>query len=481
MLTGKTQIASGGGYLMDYDFIIIGAGPGGYVAAIRAAQLGAKALIVEKEAFGGTCLNVGCIPTKAFYRSAQIFNYVKEAESFGIEISGECCVDMAKVLGRKDKIVNTLSSGVLQLMKQNKIEVANGCARFVDKNTVVVAIDGEEKTYTAKNIIIATGSKPSVPPIDGVILDGVITSNEALSLAEVPKSIVIIGGGVIGVEFAGILRSFGAEVTVVEFLPNILPVMDNEISTRLKLLLSKRGVKVMTNTKVLGIKKEGEGLAVSVEGKGGVVDINCEKVLISTGREINVDGLGLENIGVEYTKKGIAVDENYKTNVEGVYAIGDVTGRVMLAHVASDEGKACVEKILGHEAAVDYSLVPNNVFSFPEASSVGLTEEQAKASSIKYVVSKFPFSANGKALTMGEGDGTVKIIADAEKEKIIGVHIFGAHASDLIHEAVVAMKAGMTVKQLAETMHGHPTLPEALAEAAMGVFGAAVHLAPAKK
>ena len=387
------------------DLVVIGAGPGGYVAAIRAAQLGMKVVIAEKDACGGTCLNYGCIPTKALYKNAQVMGYMDHSREFGIEIDGYR-LDMEQVQARKNKIVKTLTGGVEYLLKSNKVAIEKGCAKIIKAGLVeVTGKDGTVKRLETKRILIASGSKSSRLPIEGMDLEGVITSKEALDMKTVPEEIVIIGGGVIGIEFAGIYQSFGAKVTVVEFMPHIIPNVDVEITARLKSLLEKRGISIMTGSKVEKIEKKGNNLSVQVDAGGKKQVLSCGQVLVSTGREMDADGLNLDGAGVRYDRKGIKVDENYETNVPGIYAIGDVTGRVMLAHVASEEGKTAVERMAGENTEVDYSLIPNSIFTFPDVSSIGLSEEQAKEQGIEYITSKYQFSGNGKALTMGDAEG----------------------------------------------------------------------------
>lgn len=464
---------------METDLIVIGGGPGGYVAAIRGAQLGAKVVLVERDKVGGTCLNWGCIPTKALYKNAQIVQTLKKSEGFGIQVDG-FKLDMKKVQERKQEVVNRLCTGVDQLLKGNRVEVLSGTGSLVDKSTVMVTdAQGSTQLVKAKNILIATGSVTSGIPIDGLDLPGVITSTEALELDYVPKTMVIIGGGVVGIEFAGILQSFGTQVTVVEYLPRILPTVDEEIVKRASVYFRKKGIKIETGIKVKGIIKTDEGLKVSAEGKGKEQEYLGDLVLVAAGRSINVAGLDLDKIGVSYDRSGIKVNSDFETSIPGIYAIGDVIGGQMLAHVASDEGKAAVEHILGHKGHVNYDAVPSCVFAFPEIASVGLTEEEAKVE-ISYQVSKFMFAANGKALTMGESDGLVKVLAEKDSKKIIGVHILGPHASDLIHEGTLAVEHGLTVADIGQTIHAHPTLAETFHEAVLGIEGKAIHIMPQK-
>ncbi|AXU76723.1 TPP-dependent acetoin dehydrogenase complex, E3 component, dihydrolipoyl dehydrogenase [Clostridioides difficile] len=466
---------------MNTDLIVIGGGAGGYVAAIRGAQLGLSVVIVEKNELGGTCLNTGCIPTKALFKDAQVLNYFNHAEEYGIKVD-KYGLDLEKVQKRKKKIIKTLTGGVKGLLKANKVIIEKGEAKLISKDSVEIKLcDGSKKTIKGKNILIASGSKSSKPPIKGADLGGVITSKEALEMTTLPKKIVIVGGGVIGIEFAGILNEFGSDVIIVEFLDSIIPMVDKEVASRLTKLLSKRGIKIIVSSKVEEIYKTDEELIVEISKNGEITKLDCTNVLISTGRELDIEGLNLEGLGIRYDKKGIEVDENYCTSMPGVYAIGDVIGGVMLAHVASEEGKVAVERMVGEKTSVDYNLVPNSIFTFPEVSTVGLSEEEVKDKNLDYIVSKFQFSGNGKALTMNDSEGMVKIIASKDKTTIYGVHIIGPNASDLIHEAVVAMKAMLTVEEVASIMHGHPTLSEAFLEASMGILDKAIHLPPIRK
>ena len=459
-----------------YDLVVIGAGPDGYVAAIRAAQLGMKTAIVEKDACGGTCLNYGCIPTKALYKNAEVVDEIARAAEFGVDVKGYS-IDMEKVQARKAKIVKTLSGGVEGLLKANKVELVRGAAKIMAPGKVEV--DG--KVLETGKILIASGSKSSKPPIKGIDNSGVITSKEALEMDHVPGKIVIIGGGVIGIEFAGIYRAFGAEVTVVEFMPKIIPAVDKEITDRLQKLLEKKGIRFMVGTKVEEISKSGSALSVTVDKAGEKSSLPCDQVLVSTGRELDIEGLNLDGLGVAYDRKGVKVDENYMTSVPGIYAIGDVIGGVMLAHVASEEGKVCVERMAGEDARVDYDLIPSAIFTFPDVASIGLSEEQAKERGLEYEVGKFQFAGNGKALTMNAAEGMMKVIVSKDKQKILGVHIVGPNASDLLAEAAIAMRGEFTVEEAANTMHGHPTLSEAFEEALTLTLGRGIHSMPARK
>lgn len=464
---------------MDIDLIVIGGGPGGYVAAIRAAQLGAKVLLVEQDKVGGTCLHWGCIPTKALYRNAEVMNTFTKADEFGINVDG-FTLDMMKVQSRKQEIVERLHTGIQFLLKNAKVEVLKGQGKLIGPHTVEITdAEGNKQRVESANILLATGSNPSRIPIPGVDLPGVLSSDEVLSLDKVPKSMVIIGGGVIGIEFAGIFQSFGTQVTVLELLPRILPMMDEEIVKRMTPLLKKRGIKIETSIKVLEITQTTDGLIVHAENKKGQPELyDGELVLIATGRSVNIKGLGLEAAGVVHDRRGIQVNDIYSTSVQGIYAIGDVIGGQMLAHVASHQGTEVVERLF---SVIDSStpnnaspvnnapVVPSCVFSFPELSAVGLTEEQLKEQGIPYSVSKFMFGANGKALTLGEGEGLVKVLAHKEDKRILGVHILGPHASDLIHEAALAIHKNLTVEDIAHMIHAHPTLAESFHEAILGL------------
>ena len=465
---------------MEKRLIIIGGGPGGYVAAIRAAQLGAKAILIEANKIGGTCLNWGCIPTKSLYKTAQILQTLNKSQEFGIQIDG-FELDMTKVQERKNEIISRLTSGISHLLKEYQVEVLYGKASLVDKVTVAVTdVQGSISTFKAENILIATGSTSSTIPIEGLDLPGVINSSQALDLDYVPKSIVIIGGGVVGVEFAGIFQSFGSQVTLVEYLPRILANFDEEIVKRAAIYYRKSGIKIETGVKVEKIVGTKEGLKVLAQGKTEEEGYEGERVLVAAGRSINVEGLNLDQVGVSYDKKGIRVNNRFETSVPGIYAIGDVIGGQMLAHVASEEGKAAAEYILGHKGHVNYEAVPSCVFAFPEIATCGLTEEEAKNRGISYEVSKSMFSGNGKALTMGESEGLVKIIAERSSRKIIGVHILGPNASDLIHEGTLAVENALTAGEIGQTIHAHPTLAEAFHEAVLGIDNKAIHTMPKK-
>jgi len=458
------------------DLVIIGGGPGGYVAAIRARQLGMDVALVEKNTLGGVCLNWGCIPTKAYYRNAEIMRDLSRAAEFNVTISG-IEFNMAGAKERKDKIVKTLVSGVEKLLSDHGVEVIKGQAELLAPNTIKVL--GQE--ITAKNIIIATGSTPVNLPIPGLELEGVVNSTGLLQITEVPSRMVVIGGGVIGLEYACIFNAFGSQVTVIEYLPTILSGIDREISKRMGVFLKRQGITVHTSTTLEKIEKSVNELLLTAQGKKGNLNLNADLVLVSVGRRPLTDGLNLDKIGVVTDEYGfIKVDENFATNIPGIYAIGDVIGGIMLAHVASEEGVVVVEKIAGHNSEVHYHAVPSTIFTFPEIATVGMSEEDCANQGIKYKVGKFNFAANGKALTLGETDGLVKVIAD-EDDVIRGVHIIGPHASDLILEGTVLVNERVKVSDFIGTIHAHPTLGEALMEAILDVNDQAIHLSPPRK
>lgn len=466
---------------MDRDMVIIGGGPGGYVSAIRAAQLGAKVTVVEQRELGGTCLNRGCIPTKALFRNAEIIHTLQRAHEFGVKV-GAYELDIEQIHTRKQQVVDSLVGGVAQLLKANGVEVLRGRGEIRDPHTVVVtADDGSQQEIFARNIVIATGSDAFIPPIPGADLPGVITSDEILNFKSIPKRLAIIGGGVIGMEFAGIFNALGSEVTVVEFLPSILARVDSDLTKRLTISMKKRGMQIHTGTKVTAITQCETGLVVQAEGKKGSVAFEVDSVLVSVGRAPRLEGLNLAAVGVAHDRKGIKVDGQFMTNVPGIYAIGDVIGGAMLAHVASHQGKAVAESVMGLTASsTKHEVVPACIFVSPEISTVGLTEEEAKEQGIAYKVSKFMFGANGKALSLGEPEGLVKVIATAEDSTLLGVHIMGPHASDLIHEGTLALSQGLKAKDISSAIHAHPTLAEAFDEAVAGLDSEAIHMTPSR-
>ena len=457
------------------QLVIIGGGPGGYVAAIRAAQLGASVTLVEKDLLGGTCLNRGCIPTKALYQAANTLHAVKQADMHGIEISN-WEFNLAKTQQRKLKVVEQLRNGVAQLLKASGVELIKGVARLTSSDTVVVETGEGDTLLVADKILLAAGSLPTKLPVPGANLPGVLTSDEALELNSLPQSMVIVGGGVIGMEFASIFSSFGTKVTVIEYMPRVLMQIDKEISIRLSGILKKSGVGIITNTKLKSVEQRDGQLCVIAEGQQGDIEVMTEVVLMSAGRIPLVEGLGLDEAGVEYTRRGIAVDEGFRTNVPAIYAIGDVTGGVMLAHVASDQGKVAVEDMFGVAGHYDPKAVPSAIFTFPEIAMVGYTEEEAKELGISLLVGKFPLGANSKANIMGEEAGLVKLVARQDNRQVIGMHIMGAHAPDLIHEGALAITNKLTIEQVAQTIHAHPTLSEAVHEAALAADNRAIHV-----
>ncbi len=435
-----------------FDIIIIGAGPGGYETAADAAAHGLNVAIVERDLMGGTCLNRGCIPTKALCRNAEVINLMREAEVWGMK-TGEMTFDYAPVFERKEAVVKQLREGVEMLMGAPGITVIKGEASLKDANTVVV--NGEE--YQARNIIIATGSASRGLPIEGA--DLAMTSDDILAMETLPKSLCIVGGGVIGMEFAAVFSTFGVEVTVIEYCKEILPPFDKDVAKRLKTVLSKRGIKIITSAAVNGITQGEDGMTVTYELKGKPQSVTCEKVLMSVGRQ-PVLPQGLDAVGITVGRRGIEVDDNMMTNVEGVYAIGDVNGRMMLAHAASAQGLRALHAILGKSDEIKLDIVPSAVFTVPELAMVGLTEDQCAEQGLDVTVKKAFFRSNGKAVAMNETDGLLKMIVDNATRQIVGCHICGAHAADLIQEVVTAMNAGATVDLLARSIHGHPTLSE---------------------
>ena len=469
----------------EYDLVILGGGTGGYVAAIRASQLGLKTAIVEKGKLGGTCLHKGCIPSKALLRSAEVYATAKHSEDFGVSIS-DVTFDFGKVQKRKHKIVDQLHKGVQHLMKQGKIDVYEGLGRILGPSifspmpgTISVEMnDGSEnEMLIPKNVIVATGSRPRTLP--GLEIDGqfVISSDEALELESLPSSIIIVGGGVIGIEWASLLSDFGVDVTVIEYADRIIPTEDKEVSKEMQRLMKKKGVKLITGAKVLAeTLVKGENVMISAEIKGSQKTFEAEKLLVSVGRQANVEGIGIENTDIQIEKGSVVTNEFFQTKESHIYAIGDVIGGLQLAHVASHEGIIAVEHIAGlSPEPMDYNLVSKCIYSNPEVSSVGLTEDQAKDKGFKVKVGKFSFRAIGKALVYGESDGFVKIIADEETNDVLGVHMIGPHVTDMISEAGLAMVLDATPWEIAHTIHPHPTLSEAIGEAALAVDGKALH------
>ncbi|MFD3508743.1 dihydrolipoyl dehydrogenase [Nocardia sp. NPDC058666] len=480
----------------DFDLLVIGGGPGGYVAAIRAAQRGLKVCVVEKERPGGVCLNWGCIPTKAMLRSAEVFQTLSTAAEFGVH-ADNVRYDFAAVRNRKDAIVTELTNGVAGLLKANGVTVIDGHARFVAPTTVEVHEVGGSPIFdggpryaaapgapirrvSARDVIVATGSVPAQLPIPGAGLPGVVTSDGAFGLTEVPRRLVIIGGSAVGAEWASLFATFGSQVTVVEMRDRLVPLEDKEIGDALGRSFRKRGITVLTGATVTAIT-EGDALRVSVGGPAAQ-ELDADVVLVGVGRRPNTSELGLEVAGIATDTRGfIEVDDRLRTGVEHVYAIGDVTGRALLAHVASHQGITAADVIAGHDAHIDYAVIPAATFTHPEIASVGLTEEAARAAGHEIVAAKFPFAALGRAKTFGETEGFVKIIAGQQHREVLGVHIIGPSASDLITEGALAMSLEATLDELADTIHAHPTFGEIGMEAAMAGLGLPVHVAPRKR
>ncbi|QGU94523.1 dihydrolipoyl dehydrogenase [Clostridium bovifaecis] len=457
--------------------VVLGGGPGGYVAAIRAAQLGGEVTLIEKSTIGGTCLNIGCIPTKVLLHSAELFNEIKDSSKFGIEVSGDIKVNWSELQSRKKIVVNTLVSGVRSLLAFNKVKIINGVGNFETKNLVSVTKEnGAVENIEFDKVIISTGSIPVIPPIEGKDLPGVIDSTDALSLNNIPKSMVIIGGGVIGIEFANAYNAFGCNVTIIEMLPFILPPVDREISEIIKSKLNSEGIEIYNNCKVTKIEESGKVLSVAFINGDKQLKVDAEKVLVAVGRRAFIEELNLEKAGVKTEKGCIIVNDRMETSVDGIYAIGDCTGKNMLAHVASEQGVVAAENIMGKNVKMDYKTVPACVYTKPELASVGLTEEQVKEKGIDYKVGKFPLIANGKSLIMNEISGIIKIIADKKYDEVLGVHILGPRATDLITEGALALRLETTLQEIATTVHAHPTVGEAIKEAVLAVNKEAIHM-----
>lgn len=448
---------------MNVDLIIIGAGPGGYECAVRAAREGMSVVIIEQRAPGGTCLNEGCIPTKCFCHNAEVLETLRSSARYGLALDAIPSIDMSAVVSRKEEVVAQLAEGIRSLMQMPGITYINGTARFVDAHTVAV----EDERYSASAIIIATGSHTKFLPIPGVHLPGVLTSSDMLCLKELPRRLCIIGGGVIGLEFASIFATFGSQVSVVEYCKEVLPNFDRDLAKRLRTSLKKRGIDLKTGAAVTAIR-EGEvdtPLQVDYEVKGKIVTLETDIVLMAVGRAANIDTLNLSDVGIAFTPRGITVNENMETSVSGIYAVGDVNGLCQLAHAATFQSYRALAHIQGKEDHTNLSIVPAAVFTFPEAAMVGYTEESAETAGIDYKVHKAFYRANGKALTMDAGEGFVKLLTDAE-DRLIGAHILGAHASDLIHEISTLMTLSATRSDIAAAIHAHPSLSEILLAAA---------------
>ncbi|MED5355028.1 MAG: dihydrolipoyl dehydrogenase [Bacteroidota bacterium] len=455
-----------------YDIIIIGSGPGGYVTAIRASQLGFKTALVEKESLGGICLNWGCIPTKALLKSAEVFEYLNHADDYGFSTKG-ISSDFNAIISRSRNVADGMSKGVKFLMKKNKIDVINGYGKI--KPGKVVDVDGIE--YQADNIIIATGARSRVLP--SIPQDGkkVIGYREAMSLSKQPKKMIVVGSGAIGVEFAYFYNSLGTEVTIVEYLPSLVPLEDHEISKELEKSFKKKGIKVLTSTEVTSINTKGKGVKATVKTKKGDEVISADVLLSATGIKSNIEDIGLEDVGIAIDKDKVLVDSYYQTNIPGYYAIGDIVPGPALAHVASAEGILCVEKISGHDVApIDYGNIPGCTYCSPEISSVGLTEKQAIDKGFDIKIGKFPFSASGKASASGKKDGFVKVIFDSKYGEWLGCHMIGAGVTDMIAEAVLGRKLETTGQEVLKTIHPHPTMSEAIMEAVADAYDEVIHL-----
>jgi dihydrolipoamide dehydrogenase len=454
-----------------YDVVVIGSGPGGYVAAIRCAQLGMKTAIIEKyNILGGTCLNVGCIPSKALLDSSHHYEHaVKHFADHGIEIPGEVKINFKKMIERKQGVVDMTTKGIEFLMTKNKIDVFNGFGSFKDATHVVISSETGEETIEGKHIIIATGSKPSSLPFIKVDKQRVITSTEALKLTEIPKHLVIIGGGVIGLELGQVYRRLGAEVSVVEYMDRIIPTMDSAQSKELMKALKKQGVKFFLSHKVSAVSRKGEQVTITAtDKKDKEVQFTGDYCLVSVGRRPYTDGLNLKNAGVEVTERGtIDVNNHLQSNVANIYAIGDVIRGAMLAHKASEEGTLVAEVIAGQKPHIDYNLIPGVVYTWPEVASVGKTEEQLKESGVAYKSGQFPMRALGRSRASGDIDGFVKILSDKKTDEVLGVHMVGARVADLIAEAVTAMEFRASAEDIARMSHAHPTYAEAVKEAAL--------------
>ncbi|MEN5196353.1 dihydrolipoyl dehydrogenase [Sphingobacterium sp. PCS056] len=458
---------------MQYDVIVIGSGPGGYVAAIRCAQLGLKTAVIEKySTFGGTCLNVGCIPSKALLDSSEHYhNAAHSFEAHGISLSN-LKVDMKKMIARKDDVINQNTAGITYLFKKNKVESFQGIGSFVDKNTIkITKEDGTSEQITGKNVIIATGSKPTSLPFLPVDKKRIITSTEALNLTEIPKHLIVIGGGVIGLELGSVYARLGSKVSVVEFAKSIIGTMDGGLGKELQRVLKKSvGMEFYTGHKVTGATAKGKAVTVTAENpKGEIISLEGDYCIVAVGRTAYTENLGLENIGITVEERGkkITVNDHLETIVPGVYAIGDVVKGAMLAHKAEDEGIFVAERIVGQKPHIDYNLIPGVVYTWPEVASVGKTEEQLKEAGVKYKTGSFSFKASGRAKASMDTDGFVKILADAETDEVIGVHMIGPRAADMIAEAVVAMEYRASAEDIGRICHAHPTYTEAIKEAAL--------------
>lgn len=463
---------------MKYDVLVIGSGPGGYVAAIRASQLGLKTAVVERESLGGICLNWGCIPTKSLLKSAQVFEYLNHAEDYGIVIDGKAKADFGKVVQRSRTVADGMSKGIQYLFKKNKIETISGTGKLKAKGVVTVTDnDGKAKDVEASHVILATGARSRDLP--NLKKDGekIIGYRKAMTLDKLPESMVVVGSGAIGSEFAYFYATMGTKVTLVEFLPNVVPLEDEEVSKQLERSFKKLGMKVMTSSSVEKVDTSGKKCKVTIKTKKGEETAEADIVLSAVGITPNIENIGLEELKIKTDKGKVVVDEFYRTNVEGVYAIGDIVDGPALAHVASAEGIVCVEKIAGHKPQpVDYSNIPGCTYTSPEVASVGMTEKAAKEAGYTVKVGKFPFSASGKASAAGAKEGFVKLIFDEKYGELLGAHMIGANVTEMIAEIVVARKLETTGEEIIKSVHPHPTMSEAVMEAAAAAYGEVIHI-----
>ncbi len=463
---------------MKYDILVLGSGPGGYVAAIRAVQLGKKVAVVEKAEIGGVCLNWGCIPTKALLKSAQVFNYAKHSKDYGVDIKGDIEADLEAMVKRSRGVADGMSKGVQFLFRKNKIETIRGFGKVKPgKKIEVTADDGKATEYEADHIIIATGARSRELP--NLKQDGkkIIGYRDALVLTKKPKKMIVVGSGAIGSEFAYFFNSIGVEVILVEFLPNVVPLEDEEVSKQLARSFKKAKMKVLTNSEVLKVDTKGNGCKVTIQTKKGVIEETCDIVLSAVGITTNLEGIGLEETGIKTEKGKVIVDVFYRTNVEGYYAIGDIVHGPALAHTASHEGIICVEKIAGMDIEpLDYGNIPACTYTSPEIASVGMTEKQAKEAGYEIKVGKFPFTASGKASAAGKKEGFVKVIFDAKYGEWLGCHMIGENVTEMISEVVVARKLETTGREIIDSVHPHPTMSEAIMEAAADAYGEVIHL-----
>ena len=461
---------------MNYDVIVLGSGPGGYVTAIKASQLGLKAAVVEKENLGGICLNWGCIPTKALLKSAQVFEYINHAEDFGITVK-DANADFSNIIKRSRDVADGMSKGIAFLLKKNKVEVINGYGKIKKGNKVSVTTNGKSSDYTAKHIIIATGARSR--ELHNLPQDGkkIIGYREALILPTPPKKMVVVGSGAIGVEFAYFYNAMGVDVTIVEFMPNIVPIEDADVSKELQRSFKKSGIKIMTKSSVEKVDNLGDRCSVTIKTKKGEETIECDVVLSAVGIIANIENIGLEEVGIKTDRGKIIVDDYYNTNVNGYHAIGDVLSTPALAHVASAEGIICVEKIAGKNPdPIDYGNIPGCTYASPEIASVGLTEDAAKEAGYEIKIGKFPFTASGKASAAGHKDGFVKVIFDAKYGEWLGCHMIGHNVTEMIAEAVVARKLETTGHEILKAVHPHPTMSEAVMEAVANAYDEAIHI-----